>query len=275
MLTRMRIWLPDAPGVLGAVAAEIGAVQGNVIGLEVLEREAGVAIDELVVELPDEPGAVDAVCRGVRNVPGAGVEEVTRAADGGARTGRTPSSPPPPAILQAATPTAAMNALDRPAHGAVRPDLAGRWPMTSCRLHRGARRRARQCSGWPRSPRARSSGADPANDTTGSGVFVEADPRDRAHRLRRATRADPAPGAARDRHAGHGGGSLHRRARLARPGALKRRSVQSLVPASAADAGVFERLRLLDLATLALATLTLRSRILSRRLLGVDVLAAA
>ena len=47
------------------------------VGLEVLEREAGVAIDELVVELPDEPGAVDAVCRGVRNVPGAGVEEVT------------------------------------------------------------------------------------------------------------------------------------------------------------------------------------------------------
>ena len=52
----MRIWLPDAPGVLGAVAAEIGAVRGNVIGLEVLEREAGVAIDELVVELPDDPG---------------------------------------------------------------------------------------------------------------------------------------------------------------------------------------------------------------------------
>ena len=84
MLTRMRIWLPDAPGVLGAVAAEIGAVEGNVIGLEVLEREAGVAIDELVVELPDDPGAVDAVCRGVRNVPGAGVEEVTRAGRGGA-----------------------------------------------------------------------------------------------------------------------------------------------------------------------------------------------
>jgi len=45
VLTRIRIWLPDAPGVLGAVAAEIGAVQGNVVGLEVLEREAGVAIE--------------------------------------------------------------------------------------------------------------------------------------------------------------------------------------------------------------------------------------
>jgi hypothetical protein len=28
------------------------------------------------VESPDEPGVVDSVCRGVRNVPGAGVEEV-------------------------------------------------------------------------------------------------------------------------------------------------------------------------------------------------------
>ena len=51
MLARVRIWLRDAPGVLGAVAAEIGAVHGNVVGLEVLERDAGVAIDELVVEL--------------------------------------------------------------------------------------------------------------------------------------------------------------------------------------------------------------------------------
>ena len=95
VLTRMRIWLPDAPGVLGSVAAEIGAVQGNVVGLEVLEREAGVAIDELVVELPDEPGAVDAVCRGIRNVPGAGVEEVTSCGRRH-RTGRTPSWRPPP-----------------------------------------------------------------------------------------------------------------------------------------------------------------------------------
>jgi UTP:GlnB (protein PII) uridylyltransferase len=48
----MRIWLPDAPGVLGAVAAEIGAVDGNVVALEVLERDAGVAIDEFVVAPP-------------------------------------------------------------------------------------------------------------------------------------------------------------------------------------------------------------------------------
>ena len=110
MLTRMRIWLPDAPGVLGAVAAEIGAVNGNVVGLEVLEREAGVAIDELVVELPNEPGAVDAVCRGVRNVPGVGVEEVIELRTGAPDREDTVLAAAA-GILQAATPTAAMNAL--------------------------------------------------------------------------------------------------------------------------------------------------------------------
>jgi hypothetical protein len=68
----MRIWLPDAPGVLGAVAAEIGAVRGNVVGLEVLEREAGVAIDELVVELARRTRSGRRGVRGVRNIPGAG-----------------------------------------------------------------------------------------------------------------------------------------------------------------------------------------------------------
>ena len=110
MLTRMRIWLPDAPGVLGAVAAEIGAVQGNVIALEVLEREAGVAIDEFVVELPDVADAVDAVCKGIRNIPGAGVEEV-RVLAGAVQDREDAVLNAAAAILQAATPTAAMNAL--------------------------------------------------------------------------------------------------------------------------------------------------------------------
>ena len=110
MLARMRIWLPDVPGVLGAVAAEIGAVDGNVVGLEVLEREAGVAIDEFVVGLPDVIGAVDAVCKGIRNIPGAGVEEV--GVLGGAVQDREDAVlNAAAAILQAATPTAAMNAL--------------------------------------------------------------------------------------------------------------------------------------------------------------------
>jgi len=99
----MRIWLPDAPGVLGAVAAEIGAVDGNVVGLEVLERDAGVAIDEFVVELPDVAGAVDAVSRGIRNIPGAGVEEV-RVLAGVAQDREDMVLNAAAAILQAATP---------------------------------------------------------------------------------------------------------------------------------------------------------------------------
>ncbi len=174
MLTRMRIWLPDAPGVLGAVAAEIGAVMGNVIGLEVLEREAGVAIDELVVELPDDPGAIDAVCRGIRNVPGAGVEEVRElAAEAQDREDTVLGAAT--AILQAATPTAAMNALTRQLlllfdlTWLAVADLA---LDTFMEVH-GDAPPMTWVSAFAQGAR---SGADPANDTTGSGVFVEAIP---------------------------------------------------------------------------------------------------
>jgi hypothetical protein len=171
VLTRMRIWLPDAPGALGAVAAEIGAAQGNVVGLEVLEREAGVAIDELVVELPDEPGAVDAVCRGMRNVPGVGVEEVTELmAEAKDREDTVLAAAA--GILQAATPTAAMNALT--GHLITLFDLT--WLALAddglagfAEVH-GDVPSVQWVAAFAEGSR---SGADPANDTTGSGVFVE------------------------------------------------------------------------------------------------------
>lgn len=50
----MRVWLPDRPGALGQVASRIGAVRGDVVGIEILERGGGSAIDELIVSLPDE-----------------------------------------------------------------------------------------------------------------------------------------------------------------------------------------------------------------------------
>ncbi|MBA3304000.1 MAG: amino acid-binding protein, partial [Acidimicrobiia bacterium] len=49
----VRLWLPDRPGALGQVASRIGAVRGDVVGIDILERGAGRAIDELVVQLPD------------------------------------------------------------------------------------------------------------------------------------------------------------------------------------------------------------------------------
>jgi hypothetical protein len=171
VLTRMRIWLPDAPGVLGAVAAEIGAVNGNVVGLEVLEREAGVAIDELVVELPDEPGAVDAVCRGIRNVPGAGVEDVTELrAEAPDREDTVLAAAA--AILQAATPTAALGALT----GRLITLFGLTWlaladdELTGYAEVYGDVPPVQWVAAFAEGSR---SGADPANDTTGSGVFLE------------------------------------------------------------------------------------------------------
>lgn len=47
----LRVWVPDRPGALGAVASRVGAVGGDVVGIDILERGAGRAIDELWVEL--------------------------------------------------------------------------------------------------------------------------------------------------------------------------------------------------------------------------------
>jgi hypothetical protein len=169
----MRIWLPDAPGILGAVAAEIGAARGNVVGLEVLEREAGVAIDEMVVELPDESGAVDAVCRGVRNVPGVGVEEVVELPGVGEAPDREDTVlAATAAIFDAATPDAVLKELTerlRTLFGldwmAVADESLTRFVETH-----GAAPSPSWVAAFAEGAR---SGADPANDTTGSGVFVE------------------------------------------------------------------------------------------------------
>jgi hypothetical protein len=71
----VRLWLPDEPGMLAAVATRIAAIRGNVVGLEVLERSGEVAVDELVVELP-EAGQSDELCRALQAIDGAGIEEV-------------------------------------------------------------------------------------------------------------------------------------------------------------------------------------------------------
>ena len=62
----VRVWVPDRPGALGAVASRIGAVGGDLIGIDILERGGGRAIDELVVELPDDGPGAAADHRGLR-----------------------------------------------------------------------------------------------------------------------------------------------------------------------------------------------------------------
>ncbi len=52
----LRVQLADRPGSLGSLAVALGSVGADILSLDVVERSAGYAIDDLVVELP--PGAL-------------------------------------------------------------------------------------------------------------------------------------------------------------------------------------------------------------------------
>jgi len=71
----VRVWLPDRPGALGAVASRIGATRGDIVGLDVLERGDSVAVDEFAVEL-EQVELVPMLVREIEEVDGASVEEV-------------------------------------------------------------------------------------------------------------------------------------------------------------------------------------------------------
>src|SRR4051794_5680422 len=71
----VRVWLPDRPGALGLVASRIGAVDGDIVGIDVLERGRSVAVDEFAVQLRNG-SALDIMVREIEEVDGASVEEV-------------------------------------------------------------------------------------------------------------------------------------------------------------------------------------------------------
>ncbi|MFI9009421.1 ACT domain-containing protein [Actinosynnema sp. NPDC053489] len=48
----IRVQLPDRPGTLGAVASALGEIGADILSVDVVERGSGLAIDDLVVELP-------------------------------------------------------------------------------------------------------------------------------------------------------------------------------------------------------------------------------
>jgi len=48
----LRVQLPDRPGMLGAVATALGEIGADILSVDVVERSPGVAVDDLVVELP-------------------------------------------------------------------------------------------------------------------------------------------------------------------------------------------------------------------------------
>ena len=65
----LRVLLPDRPGMLGAVATALGEAGADILSVDVVERSAGVAVDDLIVELP--PGKLaDSLVSAAVSVPG-------------------------------------------------------------------------------------------------------------------------------------------------------------------------------------------------------------
>ena len=48
----LRVAVPDRPGSLGALATALGEVGADIVSLDVVERHDGLAVDDVLVELP-------------------------------------------------------------------------------------------------------------------------------------------------------------------------------------------------------------------------------
>ena len=71
----LRIELADRPGSLGSLAVALGSVGADILSLDVVERNAGYAIDDLVIELP--AGAMpDTLLTAAESLPGVRVDSV-------------------------------------------------------------------------------------------------------------------------------------------------------------------------------------------------------
>jgi ACT domain-containing protein len=75
----VRIALPDRPGALGLVASRIGAVGGDIVAINILERDGDQAVDEFVVEIGGEH-LVELLQNEIHEVDGVSVLEI-RSAD--------------------------------------------------------------------------------------------------------------------------------------------------------------------------------------------------
>ena len=69
----LRLVVPDKPGLLGAVATALGHAEIDIVSVDVLERANGVAVDDVVVDLPPDR-LPDSLITAVRSVPGVEVE---------------------------------------------------------------------------------------------------------------------------------------------------------------------------------------------------------
>jgi ACT domain len=71
----LRLVVPDKPGILGAVATALGTAGVDIVSLDVLERGGGVAVDDVVVDLPDDR-LPDSLITAALTVPGVQVESL-------------------------------------------------------------------------------------------------------------------------------------------------------------------------------------------------------
>ncbi len=125
----LRVVLPDRPGSLGAVATALGRAGADILSLDVVERGAGGAVDDLVVALPPG-GLADTLISSAQSVPGVVVESL-RPYSGGSELHRDLE------LVEelAADPDGALEVLVAlPARRVPGLDAAGG------RTHRGARR---------------------------------------------------------------------------------------------------------------------------------------
>lgn len=71
----LRLVVPDRPGALGAVATALGEAGADIVSLDVLERGDGLAVDDVVVELPRDR-LPDSLITAAHAVPGVEVESI-------------------------------------------------------------------------------------------------------------------------------------------------------------------------------------------------------
>ncbi len=71
----VRLWLMDRPGSLGRIATRIGELGGDLVGIDILERDGARVVDELTVELPAGYAPDDLVVA-LSELPGVEVEDL-------------------------------------------------------------------------------------------------------------------------------------------------------------------------------------------------------
>ncbi|HXY45256.1 MAG TPA: hypothetical protein VEH29_13790 [Acidimicrobiales bacterium] len=85
----VRVWLADRPGSLGQLASKIGEVGGDLVGIDILERDGARAVDELTVELP-EGYSPESLADALAELPGVEVEDLRHLVSRVPYSGRDP-----------------------------------------------------------------------------------------------------------------------------------------------------------------------------------------